>query len=183
MSHWARRWARAMRASRAFGGSRSGATAVEFALVAAPFFFLMFSVLEVALVFFASTNLESATWDAARDIRTGEFQSTAGANADLFRQAVCANASNLLDCSRVSVDVRTFASFDSVNASNPLDADRNLNEAGFGFTPGTADQIVLVRVFYRWQVLTPSLGTGFVNMAGNQRLLTATAAFRNEPFS
>jgi Flp pilus assembly protein TadG len=59
-----------------FARDRKGATAVEFAFVAAPFFLLVFAILEIALIFFASAIIEEAVADAARDIRTGELQSS-----------------------------------------------------------------------------------------------------------
>ena len=40
---------------RRFGSGRSGATAVEFAMIAAPFFFLLFAMIEIAAVFFTSS--------------------------------------------------------------------------------------------------------------------------------
>ena len=49
--------------------NEDGATAVEFALIAAPFFFLLFAMLEVAAVFFTGTVLENAVLEAARQLR------------------------------------------------------------------------------------------------------------------
>ena len=56
---------------------RRGAAAVEFALVAPPFLALLFAILELALVFFASQALETVTQDSSRLIMTGQAQ-TAG---------------------------------------------------------------------------------------------------------
>jgi hypothetical protein len=39
-----------------------------------------------------------------------------------------------------------------------------------------------VRLFYPWQLFVTGLGYNISNMTGNQRLLVATAAFRNEPY-
>lgn len=46
--------------------AREGATAVEFALIAGPFFLLLMGIIEIALFFFASTMIETATAEAAR---------------------------------------------------------------------------------------------------------------------
>jgi hypothetical protein len=51
------------------------------------------------------------------------------------------------------------------------------------YDPGTACQVVLVRVFYKYAVHTPFLTTFLVNMAGNKHLITAATAYRNEPFT
>jgi len=39
-----------------------------------------------------------------------------------------------------------------------------------------------VRLYYAWQLFVTGLGYNISNMNGNQRLLMATAVFRNEPF-
>jgi Flp pilus assembly protein TadG len=44
----------------------SGATAIEFGLVALPFFALMFAILETALLFLASQTLETASRTTTR---------------------------------------------------------------------------------------------------------------------
>ncbi len=168
--------------ARKFGRARTGATAVEFAMVAAPFFFLLFAIIEVTMVFFTSTALENATMETARKIRTGQLQSAGSSGTDFVNQ-VCANMSALVSCKgKVSVDVRTFKDFGAVSVNNPIDKNGNLDSKSFQFDPGKAGDIVLVRVFYTWQINTPLIGTVFANMANNTRLIIATAAFRNEPF-
>jgi Flp pilus assembly protein TadG len=52
----------------------SGATAVEFALVAAPFFAMLVALFQTALVFFASRVLDETTEQASRYIMTGQAQ-------------------------------------------------------------------------------------------------------------
>src|SRR3954469_3185420 len=68
---------------------RSGAAAVEFAMVAAPFLALVFAIMETAIVFFAGQALETAGADSARLIMTGQAQ-TQGFSQLQFKQAVCA---------------------------------------------------------------------------------------------
>ncbi len=57
---------------RRFGRDRRGATAIEFALIALPFFALMMAILETFLTFFASQTIETAVNRGARLIRTGQ---------------------------------------------------------------------------------------------------------------
>jgi Flp pilus assembly pilin Flp len=57
---------------RRFGRNRKGAAAVEFALVAPIFFAVLFAIIELALVFFASQILETVTQDSARLVMTGQ---------------------------------------------------------------------------------------------------------------
>lgn len=149
-------------------------------MIAAPFFLLLAAILEVAAVFFATTLLENAVLVAAREIRTGQTQSGGGVAS--FEQRVCESMEMIADCGRIRFDVMVFESFGTVGAPGPLDEDGELTEDEFGFDPGAAGDIVLVRVFYPWPLLMPGFVGGMSNMSGNQRLLTAAAVFRNEPF-
>lgn len=160
--------------------NRSGVAAVEFALIAAPFFFLLFAMIEIAAVFFLGSVLENAVLETARDIRTGRAQSS-GMSAAAFRTEVCDRIVVLGSCDNVEIDVRVFQDFDGVDQSSPID-DGAMNTDDFGFDPGDAGDIVLVRVFYRWQLLTPGFTAALSNMDGNQYLVTAATVFRNEPF-
>ncbi|KAF0113370.1 MAG: TadE family protein [Hyphomonadaceae bacterium] len=49
-----------------------GSTAVEFALIATPFVFMIFALIETMLVFFTQTTLEAAVAEESRKIRTGQ---------------------------------------------------------------------------------------------------------------
>lgn len=171
-----------IRTIRRFSKGEDGATMVEFALVAAPFFALMYAIMETALVFFASQTLETAVSDSARLIMTGQAQ---GSNytAAQFKTAVCGKIYGLFDCANgIYVDVKTYTDFSSVDNSTPVDSNGNLKVSSFGYSPGLAGQIVVVKLMYQWPVYASLLGFNLSNMAGNKRLLMATAAFRNEPF-
>lgn len=158
-----------------------GHVAVEFAMVAGPFLLMMFAVVEIAFMFYVGTALENATSEAARMIRTGQLQ-FAGASAKEFEDMVCKDISILVSCEeRLHVDVRVFEDFDDVSMTSPV-IDGKFDPAGFGVDFGGAGDIVLVRVFYLWDVIVPDLGTGLANLPGGQRLFVSSATFRNEPF-
>jgi len=166
---------------RGFSRDEDGATAVEFGLVALPFIALMFAIIETALVFFAGQTMETAVSNAARLIRTGQAQQQ-GFSATDFKQQICDQVMALFDCnSGLYVDVETFKTFDSINLSKPLDATGNLKK-DFTYDPGHGGDIVVVRAFYEWPVFVRMLGLNLTNMANGTHLLSATAAFRNEPF-
>jgi Flp pilus assembly protein TadG len=159
-----------------------GIAAVEFGMVAAPFLALMFAILETALVFFANQTLETAVADSARLIMTGQAQS-AGFTQQQFKDAVCAKILGLFDCAGgIQIDVKTYTGFSAVSTANPIDSNGNLQTSSFGFQPGNACDIVVVRLMYQWPVYVSLLGFSLADLAGNKRLLMATAAFRNEPF-
>jgi len=169
---------------RRFARREDGAAAVEFALVLLPFLALMFGIIETALVFFANQTLQTAVNDSARLIMTGQAQ-TQSLTAKTFKDAVCARISGLLNCSTgVYVNVQTLANFGSFSYTPPLDGQGNLQSGNFVYQPGGPGDIVVVQLFYQWPILVSLMHLGNLsNMAGNNRLLVATAAFRNEPYN
>jgi len=41
----------------------------------------------------------------------------------------------------------------------------------------------VVRMFYQWPLFITGLGYDISNLTGHKRLLSATAAFKNEPYN
>lgn len=159
-----------------------GAAAVEFALIAIPFFFLIFGLLEVCLLFIVSTVLEHSIMEASRQIRTGQAQESGFTEVE-FRSEICSKLYNLMDCdSRLYIDVRSLSGFGSADTSAPMDSDGELDDSGFKYDPGKANDIVAVRVFYEWKLLTPVISAPLSNLPNNRRLIQSNAVFRNEPF-
>ena len=161
---------------------RSGASTVEFAMVAAPFLALVFAIMETAIIFFAGQALETAAADSARLIMTGQAQ-TQGFDQTKFKNAVCARIYALFNCNgSLYIDVQSYSSWSSVNTSLPVDANGNIQSGTFGYQPGGPSDIVVMRLMYQWPVYVSLLGLNLSNASGNQRLLMATVAFRNEPY-
>jgi Flp pilus assembly protein TadG len=155
---------------------------VEFALIAIPFFMLLFGILEAGVIFFAGSMLNKGTADAARLIRTGQAQAQ-NMTQTQFHDYICTQISPLLACgTNLQVDVESFSSFANVQISNPIlpngTLDPNLNHYSIG---GPGD-IVLVRTFYTWDIVTPLLQPFFSNLSGGNRLLSSASTYRNEPF-
>jgi Flp pilus assembly protein TadG len=174
------------RIARRFGFARfrrneSGATMVEFGLVALPFVALMMAILETALLFFASQTLETAVSNTGRLIRTGQAQQQ-GFDAAQFKSDVCSQVMSLFSCEDgLFLDVRTYTTFDSINLTKPIDDNGDLKK-DFTYEPGHGGDIVVVRAFYEWPTFSKLLGLNFSNLADGNHLIAATAAFRNEPF-
>lgn len=165
---------------RRFNRESRGAAAVEFALLALPFFGMLFAMLEATAVFFASVSLETGAAEAARLVRTGQVQ-LQGMTKEQIRNRIC--DAMFMGCdARMQLDVRRFDSFTNVNFTDPLTADGDLR-TDLMFQPGAPGDIVLVRVFYVWNIATPMIGDAMSNMAGGHRLIVSSAAFRNEPFN
>ena len=164
-----------------FRRAEDGVGAVEFAIIAIPFFLLLYAVIDTSLVYFATQTLENGVSAAARQIKTGQAQAANMTSAQ-FRTLVCNQISMLLKCdAHLAIDVERFTSFSNVALPAALDGNGNLT-GNFQFNMGGAGDIIVVRAFYAWPMLTPSFGTTMANMSGNSRLLTASFAFKNEPF-
>lgn len=169
---------------RRYSRCQRGVTAIEFAMVAPPFFALMLAIFEVGIMLFSEYVIENGVGNAARMIRTGEVQ-TQPMNATEFKALVCGNLADYLDCAtRLHVDVRAFADFDAVVLPAPLTAEGELSPdvTSDMFDPGDPYEVVVVRVYYAWSLFAPGI-TLMSNMADSQRLLAAGAAFRNEPYA
>jgi Flp pilus assembly protein TadG len=168
-------------ALRRFRRNRRGSAAVEFALVAPIFFALLFAIIETAIVFFAGQVLETVTQDSARMIMTGQAQN-AGFSQSQFKTYVCGKVSLLFDCANgIYVDVKSYPQFSGVSISDPIDGSKNFVPPN-NYNPGGPGDIVVVRLFYQWPLFVTGLGYNIANVSGSKRLLTATAAFRNEPY-
>ena len=159
---------------RRFHRNRRGVTAVEFALVAPLFFGLLFAIIEVAMIFFASQVLETVTQDSSRMVMTGQAQ---GANytQQQFKDFVCGRVNALFDCTNgIYVDVRSYSSFSSVNITQITDPTQ------VKWCPGKDGDVVVVRLFYQWPVFVTKAFIS-TNLSNGKRLLIATATFKNEP--
>ena len=98
-----------------FVKSSRGATAVEFALVGGPFFFLLGSIAETGLMLFSEYVLQNSVQEAARSIRTGQVTQTDGTQKltdAQFKALICENVSVIIDCDAyVTVYVNSSTSF------------------------------------------------------------------------
>ena len=183
-------WRRRLDATaKRLGCSRDGNTALEFALIAGPFFFLIFGLIEISILFLFSTTLDYGLSEIGREIRTGQLQTSGGSTYGELKQRICGNLFGLMDCDeKLQLDVSVFSSFiGSGDAASPLDEEGEwaFDEEDIEDTPlavGAPNDIVMVRVFYDYQLITPVLSAGLENKGNGTRLLTSTLVFRNEPF-
>ena len=144
---------------------------------------MMFALFEYAMIYLVTVTLDSATVDAARKIRTGEAQQAQMSAAD-FKSLVCADMGWLSSqcSSNLYIDARTFGTFSSESSPQPV-ANGKFDQTQLQFNVGGPGSIVLVTSYYQWTLLTPALQAGFSSLTGGIDVITARAAFRNEPYS
>lgn len=175
-----------------FKRSQRGTAAVEFGLIAAPFLMLLWAIFETALMFWTNQVLEEALSQASRTVLTGQSRtlyasSNAATNAAAFRDAVCAQAPmGLIDCSKLSVDVRSYASFSTATsgtANNDPFAGGKLDTSSFSYSQPASGQIVVIRAVLDYELFLTSWASGsLANIGSGHRGLMASVAFRTEPF-
>jgi Flp pilus assembly protein TadG len=167
---------------RRFRRHRRGSAAVEFALVAPVFFALLFAIIEVALMFFASQVLETVTQAAARYILTGQAQS-GGLTQAQFNTYVCNQIPALFTCGNVQINVQSYPSSGSVTISPVFDSSGNY-VGGTNYCPGSGGSVVMVSLAYQWPLFVTGLGFNMSNPGtSNKKWLASTAVFQNEPFA
>jgi Flp pilus assembly protein TadG len=177
---------RGRRSSRcaAFARDNEGATAVEFALVGAPFLALLIALIQTFLVFFAQELLESVVLQSGRLVMTGQVQSQQMTQAQ-FKQQVCNQVVILFNCSGLMIDMQVASSWSSASTAMPtltFNSDGTVSNV-WQYNPGNAGDPVVLRVMYVWPVMLGPLGFNLSNISNGNRLIMASAAFQNEPGS
>lgn len=175
-----------MRIGRSAGGfvkDAQGSTAIEFALIAAPFLALILFALQLAIVFFADQVLLTFNESVSRNILTGYTQGQ-GLTREQFKAQLCAKLPTLFSCNRFAVDVQSATAFSSAVTSTP--ADLSIDGTGhitnvFAYDPGTSGSVVVVRMMYVWPVVGTILGT-LSNQGVGNHLILSTAVFQNEQY-
>lgn len=182
---------------------RDGAAAVEFAIVASPFVFLLFAIIEIGLVFVTNINLNNATLLLARKIRTGGIiapgstaTTSSGVTLDLadFKTQICASLPMVPSATcttQLQVDIRTQAAFGTASPS-PFTG-KSFSTSALCYFSGAGGSIVEFHVYYLWPVATPILLSALVNAtsyqngstttSGNYYVLQSAEAFKIEPNS
>jgi hypothetical protein len=114
-------------------------------------------------------------------------QSQGKLDASAFRTNLCNRIVVLMSCDNLYIDVKRFPAFSTITTADladPIVSGHFVDNFTYPNTfPGDT---VVVRAFYRWPLFVTQLGydmsdieRGFSDK--NQKLLTATIAFRIEP--
>lgn len=95
---------------RAFWRDRRAASAVEFAIVASPFFFLMMAMLQMSLYYFSQSALDSGVVTTAETIRRNFVQGTSPPTAASIKASVATKAGGLIvNDPTLAVDIRQLS--------------------------------------------------------------------------
>lgn len=185
---------RHMRAWRKVAKNDKGSTIVEFGLVAPLVLAIVLGIVEFSGVSFAQTLLEGGAGQASRFGILGSAPDGSSRESTI-RGIIRDNAFGVIDANDVRVETLTYGSFGAIGQAEPfLDANGNGSfDEGEGFQDingngtrdedqgragaGGADEVVLYRLTYEWDIMVPIFRPFF----GDQVVLQAATAVRNEP--
>lgn len=165
-----------------FTRARGGATAVEFALIAAPFLATLIAILEVTLFLFGQMALQDAANQAARYFMTGQAQNN-NWTASTVVGKVCPSA--LFNCSNLFIAVQNYSSFSGASTSAPAmySSGKALAQSGYTYDPGTPGDVMVVQLVYAWPTVLGPLGFNIGNLPNGSIEMMGVSAFRVEPYS
>jgi len=168
---------------RALRRDRSGATAIEFSLLALPFALLSFAILETTVTFAAQQVLTNAADEISREIRTGQLTLT-NTTQSQFQTKICDEIKIMVGstCSGLVWDLEAYDAFTDVPKTIPLTPGGDIDNSGFGYDPGNESSIVQLRIFYKWPVLIDKMQASMANLPSGETLLYASVTWQNEPF-
>ncbi len=165
-----------------------GATSVEFAILLIPFSAMIFAIIELGIIFFIQATMGHAMQEAAREVRTGQFQSSGGLG-DAFAEKVCDNMAGLGDCGSLRIDVVSSSSgrfepdmLPETERSDPDSPGAPPAVPANNYVQTGPRAVVVVRVQYYHDLAFPGAYTRLANASGNVRIIETVTAFRNEPF-
>lgn len=165
-----------------FRRNKEGSVAVEFGFLAIPFAMVIFAVLESCVSFAAQQVLSNATDDISRLIRTGQLKNP---TEDDLKTRICDQLSVLVtsQCKdNLTVDLRSYDTFADAALVKIKLTGGQLDKTGFKVAAGGPETRNMLRVFYKWPVMTDIMRLKMSNLSDRTILHIATATWRNEPF-
>ncbi|MBV1706319.1 MAG: pilus assembly protein [Hyphomicrobiales bacterium] len=178
-----------------FTSDQRGVSAIEFGMLAVPFFGVLMGIFMNSYVLFSQTSLDYAVYHAARQVMTGQIQnnSTIVDAKSFIQQVMCGPTTNLpsyMNCNNLQVDMRVLPNFASSDPA-AIFAPGGTQQ----FCPGSGSSYVMLSVNYPLPTLFPLL-TGWVTNIGISnagstldanghpvRMLESSIVLRNEPFT
>jgi Flp pilus assembly protein TadG len=172
-----------------FAHRRDGSTAIEFAMLALPFSLLVFAILESCISFAGQEVMANAADSVARQLRTGQLPRTV--DEAQLKQLICSRMEIMVakDCPGLMIDLRHFNTFaEAANAGFRIDGGEIVLTQGTGTTsftvdPGPASSKNMLRVFYKWPIITDFLSKSMSNLSDGKVLHFTSVTWQNEPFS
>jgi len=160
------------------GCDERGVTAVEFALIAPVFMFVVMAIVEYSIFFFKVSHLKHVLYETSRTLQTGEIQRSDDPAA-AFSAEYCSHVV-VLRCADVHFDVRAYTSFSDVYPLEPVFASDGV-PTNFVFQPGGSSEISVLRVSTPHRFTTPLIA-GVFGLGDEPAIIVGRSVVQNEPF-
>jgi len=163
-----------------------GSAAVEFAMVSPIFIVLILATLQLGVVYFAKSYLETGAEQGARLVLTNNAVTTSnGVTSPMtqtqFQAAICAQFTVLINCANLVVQLEPLPNnATSVSSMMPTYKSDGTLAAPTTFTTGSGGQNMLLIVEYPLPVIGGALGFNFSTLGNGSLLLVSTQIFRIE---
>jgi len=155
---------------------RRAATAVEFALVCAPFTIFILAIMAAGLQYYLQQALDYATQEAVRQVELGHVPASY-TEADFVNKVLCPVFGQFQVCANLFVDLRPVTDYKQLANPGVPDAPDSTATTGFVFCSGSPGQLMYAHIVY----LAPSIGgTLLGNAVAGSNAIVANAAFANE---
>lgn len=169
-----------MRLLRALTKDRKGSAAIEFAILALPFFVVIFAIAEIAIMFFVDSGLDAALHKTVRQVRVGVAKSGAW-DSTKFKNVLCSELAYSFRCStKVKVRATVISDMSSISkVSGSSNGSLNVQE---DFNLGDSGSYVLVQAFLPWDPTFKLYAISSDRLADGSYVLGAAELIKNEPF-
>lgn len=169
-----------MRLLRALTKDRKGSAAIEFAILALPFFVVIFAIAEIAIMYFVDSGLDAALHKTVRQVRVGVAKSGAW-DATKFKNVLCSELSYSFGCaSKVKVRATVITDMSSISRISGISGGSlNVTE---DFSLGDSGSYVLVQAFLPWDPTFKLYAISSGRLSDGSYVLSAAELIKNEPF-
>jgi len=169
-----------MRLLRALSKDRKGSAAIEFAILALPFFVVIFAIAEIAVMYFVDSGLDAALHKTVRQVRVGVAKSGAW-DATKFKDVLCSELAYSFSCSsKVKVRATVVTDMASISKVSGITAGAlNVTE---DFSLGDSGSYVLVQAFLPWDPTFKLYAISSDRLSDGSYVLSAAELIKNEPF-
>ncbi len=175
---------------------QDGVTALEFAMIAPVFLFIVSAIIEFSMIMFTTTVMEGATSVTSRMGKTGYIPG-GSTRSDAIIASINSHTAGLLDSTKIVMTTKVYSDFTKIGQPEPCISpvnppcggvpgvnfvdvngngtwDSDMGAAGLG----SEGDVVVYTVTYPWPILSPIMKP----ILGNYYNITVRAVVRNEPF-
>ena len=169
-----------MKLLRSLKKDKEGSAAIEFAILALPFFVVIFAIAEIAVMYFVDSGLDAALHRTTRQVRVGVAKSGAW-DATKFKTVLCGELSFSFNCSsKLKVRATVVTNMASIpKTSGQASGSLNVTE---DFDLGDSGSYVLIQAFLPWSPTFKLYPVASDRLSDGSYLLSSAELIKNEPF-